>query len=360
MRGGSAKPYGGRDIFFMRRALRLARRGEGKVHPNPLVGAVLVKNSRIIGRGFHERFGGVHAERAAILSATQDTLGATLYLTLEPCSHFGKTPPCADFLIQKKIRRVVVACPDPNPVVSGQGIALLRKAGLRVDVGVLAEECAKVNRDFFYWVRHRRPYVILKMALSLDGRAAAADGGSRWISSVASRDVAQKLRAESDAILVGVETILKDNPRLSVRDRGLERQPLKVILDSQLRTSLKAKIFAKSSPGAVLVATTQRAPQSKIKKISKVAEVKIFPSTAGRVSWQALLKELGRRGVVRVLVEGGATTASSALAAGTVNEVCYFVAPKLLGGARKMSQALELKKWSVGLSGKDLVIRGLV
>ena len=242
----------------MKRALNLARKGQGFVHPNPLVGAVLVKNNKIIGEGAHERFGGPHAEVNAIRRAAQSPAGATLYITLEPCAHTGKTPPCTDLILKSNIKRVVVGAKDPHPLVSGKGLRILRNKGVRVETGVLEKEAAAMNRDFNYWVRRKVPYVIAKVAQSLDGKIATKRGQSQWITGEEARRYGHGLRAASDAILVGVNTILRDDPRLSVRlgkGRGaINRAPTKVILDSRLRTPLRARIFSKDSPPYIFIA----------------------------------------------------------------------------------------------------------
>ena len=354
----------------MKKALRLAERGVGKVHPNPLVGAVLVKNGRIIGEGAHEKFGGPHAEVMALRKATRPA-GSTLYVTLEPCPHTGKTPPCTELLLKEKVRRVVIAAKDPNPIVSGKGIRTLKKNGVSLVTGVLEKEALELNKDYRHWMNKKTPYVILKFAQSLDGKIADLAGHSRWISSPASRALAHKLRSQSDAILVGIHTVLKDDPLLSVRStayRGV--QPLKVILDSDLRLPLTARLFSKASPGAVLVATTTSASSSKFKALQSKAEVIRFSSKNGRVDLAQVMRFLGKRGVVSLLVEGGAEVIADALAQKVAHEIYCFTAPILLGGKKapgsvggegfRLMNALKLRDVRIQTVGQDILVRGKI
>ena len=236
----------------MHRALELARRGEGRVHPNPLVGAVFVRNGRVLSEGAHERFGGPHAEVHA-LKGLKKTAGATLYVTLEPCDHFGKTPPCTRLLAGSGLRRVVVAMKDPDPRVAGRGIRRLKKSGLRVTLGVLEGEARRLNRHYIHWMKKKIPYVTAKTGQSLDGKIATRTGHSRWITGSAARRRVHELRASSDAILAGVNTVLRDDPLLTVRLSGSHAQPLKVILDTTLKTPASAAIFSKKSPAPVVL-----------------------------------------------------------------------------------------------------------
>jgi diaminohydroxyphosphoribosylaminopyrimidine deaminase/5-amino-6-(5-phosphoribosylamino)uracil reductase len=346
----------------MRRALELARRGEGKVHPNPMVGAVVVKRGRVIGEGAHARFGGPHAEVHALRQARRAAAGATLYVTLEPCAHFGKTPPCTDLILSQKIKRVVVASHDPHPLVAGRGLAKLRKAGVRVVTGVLEPEARSLNRAYFHWVRTKRPYVVVKIAQSLDGRIAAGPGGPRWITGPAARKLGHGLRAASDAVLIGVRTAIADDPRLDVRFGKKGAAPAKVVLDSRLRTPADAKLF--SSKGGVLLATTRKAAAARRARYQAKAEVLTMPQKNGKVDLLALLRLLGKRGFVQVLVEGGAEVVADAFARGAVNEAYVFIAPKVLGGRgarvdvlRKLS---HLKKLDIIPVGGDVLAHGVL
>lgn len=362
-----------RDIGFMRRAVCLARRGLGRVHPNPLVGAVLVKDNRIIGEGAHERFGGPHAEAVAIGKARVSPRGATLYVTLEPCAHFGKTPPCTDLVLMNKIGKVVIGTTDPNPLVSGRGIRRLKKAGIRVVRNVLVRECDDLNKDFFHWVRTGRPYVTVKAAESLDGKIATWTGDSRWITESRARVFAHGLRAVSDAVLVGAGTVLRDNPRLNVRWPRIKRSfhPVRVILDSRLKTPLNARMFSKTSQGPVILATTQKASRRLREKFAGKAEILTVEERNGRVDLKALLKRLGRRGFVRVLIEGGGEVIAEAFERRCVNEVYFMIAPKIIGGknavsavggdgVRFLKNAVPIGKMTARFIGRDLLVHGVI
>lgn len=357
----------------MRRALRLAGRGAGRVHPNPLVGAVLAKNGRVVAGGAHLEFGGPHAEVRAISRAGRRAAAGVLYVTLEPCAHTGKTPPCVGLILKSKIKKVVAGMTDPNPLVSGKGFAALKKAGVRVVSGVLKEECAALNKDFTFWVRRRLPYVIVKAAQSLDGKIALASGRSRWITGEAARAWGQRLRAEADGILVGVHTILNDDPLLSARTGSRGRihgpQPLKIILDSRLRTPPNARIFSKASPGKVLILTAKNPGDDSRARYGGRAEILRAPSARGRVDFRSALRCLGKRGIVRLLVEGGGETIASAFLSGLVQEAYFFIAPKIIGGRRSVSsvggpdpaslgRAIRFRRWKILPVGGDFLVHG--
>lgn len=357
-----------KDIYFMKKALSFARRGLGKTHPNPMVGAVVVKNGRILGSGAHERFGGPHAEVSAIRSARGAVAGATLYVTLEPCPHYGKTPPCTELILKENIRRVVIAAVDPNPLVSGRGISALRKKKIRVSTGVLAEEAETLNKDYNHWVQKKTPYTVLKFAQSLDGKIADTSGRSRWISGKASRALAHGLRAEADAILVGVNTVLKDDPLLSVRSASFRRtQPVKIILDTHLRTPLNARIFSKASLGAVILATGAGETHPKFKALRSKAEMLRLPLKKSRVDLTVLLKVLGKRGIVNLLIEGGSEVIADALEKKVAHEIYCFIAPILLGGKEApgsvgglgfgLQKALKLREFRIQRVDEDLLVR---
>ncbi len=354
----------------MKKAVALARRGIGKVHPNPLVGAVLVKKNHVAGQGFHGSFGAPHAEVNAIQSAKgRGAEGSTLYVTLEPCAHFGKTPPCADFIIRNKIKEVVVGALDPNPLVSSKGIRRLKKAGVRVRTGILKEECEMLNRDFNHWIQKRMPYVIVKVAQSIDGNIATKTGESQWISGEASRRLSQRLRAESDAILVGINTVLQDNPRLSVRHLKKTHQPVKVILDSRLRISSKAQIFSKASPGPVILAVTRKAGKAKQNLFKGKAEILAVREKNGKIDLRALLSLLAKRGILRVLIEGGGEVIGEAFSEKLVQEIYFFIAPKIIGGSEarrsvagkgiaRLKDAFKIRQLKIERIGEDFLIHG--
>lgn len=305
------------DEVFMRRALELAARAQ-RTYPNPKVGAVVVRYGEVIGEGYHRGAGHRHAEIEAL--AGIDAAGATMFVTLEPCSHEGRTPPCAPALIDAGIKRVVVATEDPDERVSGRGLALLRERGIKVDVGVLEDEARELNAPFLLHRSQGRSFLSLKLATSLDGRIAAPDGSSRWITGAKTRRLVHERRRASDAVLVGAGTILADDPALTVRDVSTERQPLRVVVDARGRISPEARLFAED--GDVLIATTDASTHDHHTAWKEVgAETIVLPSVAGGVDLLALLTELGRRDIVEVFCEGGPTLATSLLAAGLVDRL---------------------------------------
>ncbi len=350
----------------MRRALRLARKGEGRVSPNPLVGAVIVRNGRIIAEGYHRRYGESHAEINAIESATEEIAGATFYITLEPCSHYGKTPPCVDALIACRPARVVVGTIDPNPLVSGKGIAALRNHGIETTTGVLEEACRRQNEVFFKYIRTGIPFVTLKFAQTLDGRIATATGHSRWISSPASLRFAHRLRNVHDAILVGAETVRKDDPELTCRlVRG--RNPLRVIVDSHLRTSPDARIFTAGPHARTIVATTHRAAEERRRLFADkgIETVSLGMDPTGQVDLRELLSALGKREVSSLLVEGGSAVITSFLKEHLADRLIVILAPRIVGeglnsvgemGIRRMDDALHLFFRRITRSGSDLIL----
>lgn len=353
----------------MRRALELSLKGRGRVHPNPLVGAVLAKNGRVLAEGFHARYGGPHAEIAALEKIRTAPAGSTLYVTLEPCAHAGKTPPCVDALLAKKIRRVVIGARDVNPLVSGKGIRALRRAGVRVTEGVLQDETSMLNRDFNHWIRRREPYVAAKAGQSLDGAIATAGGQSKWITSEASRRAAMELRAHADAVLVGVNTVLRDDPKLTVRLPGFRGNPLKIVLDPRLRTPRRAKLFRGAA--RVLIVTAPNISAAKTAAYPRSAVFLEAPvDRSGRFIWKELLRRLGRLGLVQILIEGGGETIGSAFDAGIVNEVHFFLAPMVLGGrgavrsvggkgAQKLASARRFRRIELERLGGDFHYTGI-
>lgn len=357
----------GNDEAFMARALQLARKGRYGAHPNPMVGAVIVKGGRIIGEGAHLRFGGPHAEINALRSCKVPPRGASIYVTLEPCSTWGKTPPCTEALLKAGIRAVFIGAADPNPANGGKAAALLRRAGLKVKTGLLKKECEALNPEFNKFMRTGLPYVTLKIAQSLDGKIADAAGRSRWISSPQARREAHRLRAEADAVLAGIGTVLADDPLLSVRGVKVPRQPWVVALDSSFRVPRGARIFSNER---VLVATTRRASVTAMKKLSRDVKILVLPSDEGRVSLPALLKALGGLGISRVLVEGGGRVAGSFISQGLADRFICFVSPLIMGGTASKSAVawpdalnearkelgIKARIASVGRAGPDLML----
>ena len=358
------------DRIYMRRALRLAEKGRGRTSPNPMVGAVIVARREIVGQGYHHRAGEPHAEILALDAAGARARGATLYVTLEPCCHIRKrTPPCVPTLIHSGLKRIVVAMPDPNPLVKRRGVARLRQAGIEVSVGCLGEEAERLNEIYVHWVRTGRPFVIMKAAMTLDGKIATANGQSKWISGEEARRQVHRLRSQVDAVMVGIGTVLQDDPELTARlvDRHA-RQPLRVILDSRLRIPLRARVLSQARQAGVLIATTRHAPPSRIAALKqRGAEVLILPAEHGNVSLKACLTTLGRQGITSLLLEGGSEVNASALRSGLLDRLQLYVAPALLGGQdakgliggaspASISASWPLNDLQVQQVGKDLLI----
>ena len=356
---------------YMQLALWLARKALGDTAPNPVVGAVIVKRGRIVGQGYHRQAGLPHAEVEALRDAGERARGATLYVTLEPCHHTGRTPPCCEAIIDAGIACVVVAMKDPNPLTNGRGIARLRRAGIRVIFGVMEEDAKHVNAPFTNYITTRMPWVIVKVAQSLDGKIATRTGESRWISSVASRALAHRLRRQVDAIVVGVNTVLQDDPLLTARDPtrpARPGKPLKVIVDSHLRTPPTSRCLSQASPVATILATTERSARKHAPFLKRGADVLAFPSSGGRVPLARLLRELARRyEVMSVLIEGGGELIASALEARLVDRVVWGIAPVLIGGRTspssvggegiaRLAQAMRVDEMLIRRMGVDLVL----
>lgn len=364
---------------FMARAIELALKGAGRTSPNPLVGAVITQGTEIVGEGFHEKAGKPHAEVNALRDAGDTAKGATLYVNLEPCNHHGRTPPCTEAIIAAGIRRVVIATRDPNPLVNGQGVERLRAAGIEVVEGVLAEAGYLLNEAFFHFISNGRPFVALKYAMTLDGKAATAGGQSRWISGEASRECVHQLRSHYDAVMTGIGTVLTDDPMLTARPSSTGgRDPIRVILDSRLRIPLDAKLLHLKSEAPTWIVTTELAPAAKRAAVEELAkraepplELIVMPVHEGRIALPALMEELGQREVTSILVEGGPSLNGAALASRIVNKVICFIAPKMFGGdaapgpvggtgVADISSAWRLTRIRVGRAGEDIVITGYI
>ena len=318
---------------YMSRALSLAQKGEGRTAPNPPVGAVIVRDGEIIGEGYHPKAGEPHAEIFALQQAGRLVRGSDLYVTLEPCSHQGKTGPCADAVIAAGIKKVFVGVQDPNPQVAGHGIERLRAAGIEVTRGVLEDECRRLIAPFTRHILSGMPYTIYKTAMTLDGKTATATGDSKWISGESSRLEVHRLRSKVEAIMVGIETVLQDDPHLNTRLPEGGRDPLRVVVDSQLRMPETAAMLSQNSVAKTLIATTAAADEALRQKLELVgAEIVVLPEEEGRVSLSKLWLELGRRNVQTLLLEGGATLAASALRQCLIDRMMVFVAPKMIGG----------------------------
>ncbi len=319
------------EAMWMRRALDLAEHGRGHVEPNPLVGAVVVRDGHIVGEGFHQRFGEAHAEVNALAAAGDNARGATLLVTLEPCCHHGKTPPCTDAILRAGVTRVVAAMPDPFPRVAGGGFALLRAAGITVEVGLMEAEARRLNAPYLRLLADGRPWVHAKWAMTLDGKICTRTGDSKWISGEASRRRVHELRGRMDAMIVGIGTVLADDPLLTARPLG-PRVATRVILDSQGRLPVTSWLVQSAATAPVLVATTSRSGGTRETLNNMGIEVVDFEETNGRPSVTALMQELGRRRMTNLLIEGGAEVLGSFLDAGLVDEAHVFIAPLLVGG----------------------------
>ncbi|MFD6438500.1 bifunctional diaminohydroxyphosphoribosylaminopyrimidine deaminase/5-amino-6-(5-phosphoribosylamino)uracil reductase RibD [Peribacillus sp. NPDC060186] len=356
------------DQYYMKLALDLAASAKGKTNPNPVVGAVIVKDGVIAGTGIHRKAGEPHAEVHAFKMAGDYAKGATLYVTLEPCSHYGKTPPCANLVKESGVRRVVVATQDPNPEVAGRGISILRNAGIEVEVGVLEKEAQRLNERFIHNMMTNRPFVISKYAMTLDGKLATHTGHSKWITGEESRHSVHLLRDEVDAILIGIGTVLADNPSLTTRlPEGGGKNPIRIILDSELRVPLDANVVQVSDAKTVIV-TQENASVDKIAALSeKGIEFIIVPKTDAGLDLRILMEELYKKGITDVLLEGGSEVNASFLRAGLIDKYLIYVAPKLLGGRNSltpfsginvdtMDEAMDVSISSVDMSGEDICI----
>jgi len=355
----------------------LARLGRGWTSPNPVVGAVIVKAEKIVGHGWHKEFGGPHAESMALQAAGEAARGATLYCTLEPCNHTGKTPPCAPAVIQAGITRVVLGAPDPNPVAAG-GLAALRSAGIDVSTGVCEDECRRLNAPFFKHVATGLPLVSVKWAMSADGKIATAQRDSKWITGTAARALAQRLRAQHDAVLVGIGTVLADAPRLNCRVPGVPnagkgpKQPRRVILDACARTPLEAPLWTAPDAGPVIVACGSAAPAEGVAALrAKGADIIQCQAEQGRLPLKEVLAALAERGVLSVLIEGGGEVLGSVLDAGLADMGYVFIAPKIIGGregipavggtgAARVAEAQTFRDAKVRVLGKDVFISGVL
>lgn len=356
----------------MRMALDLAARARGRTSPNPMVGAVVVKGGEVVGRGYHLRAGTPHAEIHALSEAGERAWGGTLYVTLEPCCHHGRTGPCAEAVVRAGIARTVVAMADPNPLVAGGGMARLKSAGIEVRLGVLEEEARRLNEVFIKYITTRRPFVVAKAAMSLDGKIATRSGKSRWITGPEARSHGHRLRDYYDAIMVGIGTVLADNPSLTTRlPNGEGRDPVRVILDSRGRTPPDALVLTQSSQAPTLIAVTGEAPPAKLAALRQAGAETLVVNDGPRVDLAALMKLLAEREITSVLIEGGSGVHASALAAGIVDKAAWFIAPKIIGGQEAPGPvggpgvddpagAVELELAKMSRLGPDILIEGYI
>ncbi len=354
------------DTRFMEQALKLARLGYGRTSPNPMVGAVVVKDGKVVGKGYHNKAGEPHAEVNALKDAGKLATGGTLYVNLEPCCFQGRTPPCTSAIIEAGVSQVFCSLKDPNPLVSGKGIESLRRAGVEVREGLLAEEAGRLNEAYLKFISTRTPFVLLKVASTLDGRIAAPNGSSRWISSEESRSYVHQLRNGVDAVMVGAGTVLKDDPQLTVRLVKKVKDPKRIVLDTELRVPLEAKVF--KDGGATIIATKRDSDLEKRRLLEDqgVEVWTVAQDSQGRVDIGKVVSEAGREEITSIMIEGGSQVYSSALRAGVVDKVAIFLSPKILGegtpsfsflGIRGMDEALGLKELDVKRLGEDLLLQ---
>lgn len=355
--------------YYMRRAISLAKRGAGYVSPNPMVGAVIVKDGKIVGEGYHKKAGLDHAEIVAIKMAGEHCRGASLYVNLEPCCHYGKTPPCTDAIIRAGIAEVFIGMIDPNPLVSGNGIAELRRHGINVKTGILENLCRSLNEFFIKYITTGVPFVILKMACSIDGKVATYTGDSKWISCEESRIYVHRLRSTVDGIIVGVETIIRDDPELNVRFIKSKRHPVRIVVDSHLRIPVNARVF--SSKGGRCIVATVDGDSEKEKRLSEMGidVLRVEGREDGRVSMKSLLYVLGKRGLSSILIEGGPEVCWSAIEEGVVDKVIFFYSPIIIGGKTspgpiggsgfsKLGDVRKLKNVRMRKIGEDFLLEG--
>lgn len=354
------------DRDYMRIALAEAVKGEGWTNPNPMVGAVIVKDGRIIGKGYHHRCGELHAERNAIADCKESMKGATIYVTLEPCCHYGKTPPCTEAIVEQEFSRVVIGSNDPNPLVAGKGIEILRLHGITVDTGVLKEECDAVNQVFFHYIQTGLPYVVMKYAMTADGKIATYTGASKWITGEEARIHVHKTRHRYAGIMVGVNTVLRDDPMLNCRLPG-GNSPIRIICDTHLRTPLDAKIVKSAGDFPTMIATACEDAEKRKGYLECGCELINVGKQEGHVALAELMQELGQRKIDSILLEGGAALNYSALQAGIVNRVQVYLSPKLFGGEGAKSpvggtgvelpdQAFRLKNRRITEIGEDILL----
>lgn len=357
------------DRQYMLRAMELAGRGQGFVNPNPLVGAVIVKEGRVIGEGWHEQYGGLHAERNAFKNCMESPQGADLYVTLEPCCHYGKTPPCVEAILEHRIAKVVVGLTDPNPLVCGKGMEKLQAAGVEVMSGVEEEALREQNRVFLKYITTKQPYVVLKTAMSLDGKIATYTGDSKWITGEEARQRVQQMRSEYMGIVTGIGTVLADDPMLNCRLEGKHRQPVRIIVDSQARIPLGSRLVRTAGDYPTIIACTGNVEKKKI-EVLKSAGVRILfcAEQDGRVDVADLLRLLGEEKIDSVLLEGGGELNYSFVQQGLVDEVYAFIAPKMIGGREaktpvegqgfgQMKEVMEWKKTEIEKVGEDVLLK---
>jgi len=358
------------DEYYMNLAIKLALKAKGKTYPNPMVGALVVKDDKILGRGFHAKAGLPHAEIIALDEAGKNSKGATLFVTLEPCMHFGRTAPCVDRIIGSRVKEVVVGMIDPNPLNNGKGVAILKQHGIKVRVGVLEDKLTRLNEVFIKYITKKMPFVMVKTAESLDGRIATRTGDSKWITSDKSRGFAHRLRQDFDAIMVGVNTVLRDNPKLDAWFS--KKQPVKIVVDSQLSTPQDSNIFSRGASVIIVTLPTKSGQETENRRIlvdkAKILEVK---EKGGQINLKDMLKKLFQLGIKSVLVEGGGTLNGSLFDEGLVDKIMFFISPKIIGGKdaigsvmghgiARVERSIRIKDLKLRRFGEDILIEGYV
>lgn len=357
------------DAEYMGLALQLAKKGCGWVNPNPMVGAVIVKDGEIIGQGYHKKYGELHAERNALADCKVSPVGATIYVTLEPCCHYGKTPPCTEAILESGIRRVVIGSSDLNPLVSGKGIGLLRSRGIEVTEAVLKDECDALNKSFFYFIKSGRPYVTMKFAMTMDGKIATRTGKSQWITGEAARRRVHEDRHQYSAIMVGVGTVIEDDPLLTCRlENG--RNPLRIVCDTNLRTPLSSRIVTSTDIANTVIATAVTGHEKHRPYLEAGCKIVVLPEKDAHIDLNLLMVKLGEMKIDSVLLEGGGTLNWSALQSGIVSKVQGYIAPKLFGGSGKTpvmglgvdspNDAFRLNKPTITILGEDILLESEV
>lgn len=357
------------DLFYINKAIFLASKVFNLASPDPAVAAIIVKKNKIISSGYHDKFATPHAEEFAIKKAGKKAKGATLYINLEPCCHYGNNPPCTDIIIRSGIKRVVASMRDPNPLVNGRGFAALKKSGIKVDIGLMKKEAESLNRNFIKYITKKMPYVTLKLAMTLDGKIATQSGDSLWITSKRSRTMVHELRRDSDAVMVGANTAIKDDPELTVRFVKTKKQPKRIIVDGMARIS-PGSLLLKNNPQRTIIIVSDKASQKKVDSIKKTgAEVLKLKGNDGRIDLKYLMRILAQKRISSVLIEGGGNLAADALSSKVVDRIILFIAPKILGGknaltpvegigVKKLKDAMIINNLTFGAVGKDLIVEG--
>lgn len=357
----------------MRRAIELAKKGGGFVHPNPLVGCVVVKDGQVIAEGYHEKYGGFHAERNALTYCKTETKDALLYVTLEPCCHYGKTPPCTEIIIEKGIKKVFVGILDPNPLVAGKGVKMLQDAGIEVEVGICEDEIRELNKVFLKYITTKWPYVIMKTAMTLDGKIAAHTGDSKWVTNEESRKMVHQLRSEMAGVVVGINTVLADDPMLTCRLEGNHHQPARIVVDSKLRIPIDCQLVKTANQYQTIVACADDVCRDVRPCVSTTTDIELLhcKSKDDHVDINDLMTQLGAQGIDSLLLEGGGTLNAAFLEAGCVDEVWAFIAPKIIGGSEsktpvagkgidRMCDAIKLQDIDIQNINGDILIKGKI